>query len=514
MSTYVAIALGGLPIGAMYALTALGIVIVYKTSRVFNFATGAIGLACAYLASTLSAKGVPIGLVIVAAVSLGVTIGIAMEVSVRPVRSTLTRTIVTLGWLLALQGAVGAVYGTQVAGEEPARLLQPSLLLEVGPYILSKDQAAVIAIAAGLVTALALFFRYTALGTATRAVSEAPDAARLLGIRVDRVNLVAWGIGGGISGLAGVLVTPLLDKLDTTTLVVFTVQALAAALVGRLSSLPLTLAGGLGLGMLQPVVARFASQEFPSVRGHRRAHRAAGRAGCAAAVPARRPQGRLRRRARAGAGEAAAPRPGRGGHGRRRPARCAGGPCGHRRRREPLALQRHPDGVLGDGRAVAGAARRRRRPGVGVPGRLHGRRRVRDRHRRRSRCPSCSPCWSGAGMAAVVAVLVGLPAIRLEPLELAIATLSLAFTADRFLYNWAPLVSPDDNRPVPRPGFAELDGADIADGQRAYAWLALGLFLVAASRSRGCDAAAPARRSRRCAARSRRPRRWASPSCR
>jgi ABC-type branched-subunit amino acid transport system permease subunit len=86
----------------------------------------------------------------------------------------------------------------------------------------------------------------------------------------------------------------------------------------------------------------------------------------------------------------------------------------------------------------------------------------------------------GAGLAAVVAVLVGLPAIRLEPLELAIATLSLAFTADRFLYNWAPLVSRENTRAVPRPGFAELDGADIADGQRAYAWLVLGLFVVAA----------------------------------
>jgi sulfate-transporting ATPase len=479
VSTYVAIALGGLPIGAMYALTALGIVIVYKTSRVFNFATGAIGLACAYLASTLSAKGVPIGLVIVAAVSLGVTIGIAMEVSVRPVKSTLTRTIVTLGWLLALQGAVGVVYGTQVAGEEPARLLQPSLLLEVGPYILSKDQAAVIAIAAGLVVGLAVFFRYSALGTATRAVSEAPDAARLLGIRVDRVNLVAWGIGGGISGLAGVLVTPLLNKLDTTTLVVFTVQALAAALVGRLSSLPLTLAGGLGLGMLQPVVARFASQEFPSVRGtdeltallvvlgalllFRRGGRRDVSAGGLAPVPVK--------------------------------------PL----RRGPVALAMGAGVVLAallvplvvdDGgdlsrfnviqTAIWGMAVLSLVLLVGVVGQV-------------SVCqavfmgvgafgtgiaaqslPFLLAMLVGAAMAAFVAVLVGLPAIRLEPLELAIATLSLAFTADRFLYNWAPLVSPDNNRPVPRPGFAELDGADIADGQRAYAWLVLGLFLVAA----------------------------------
>ena len=86
MKLYIALALGGLPIGAMYALQALGIVIVYKTSRVFNFATGAIGLACAYNASSMVSHGVPIGFAILIAVGLGVLIGVLMELTVRPVR--------------------------------------------------------------------------------------------------------------------------------------------------------------------------------------------------------------------------------------------------------------------------------------------------------------------------------------------------------------------------------------------------------------------------------------------
>jgi ABC-type branched-subunit amino acid transport system permease subunit len=96
----------------------------------------------------------------------------------------------------------------------------------------------------------------------------------------------------------------------------------------------------------------------------------------------------------------------------------------------------------------------------------------------------------GAALAAAVAALVGLPALRLEPLELAIATLSLSFTADRFLYSWPPLASPDGNRPVARPGFANVDPGHVADGQRAYAWLALGIFVVA------CFAVASLRRAR------------------
>lgn len=479
MGTYLALALGGIAIGAMYALTALGIVIVYKTSRVFNFATGAIGLACAYLASSLSSRGLPIGLVVLAAIGLGVLIGIAMEISVRPVKSTLTKTIVTLGWLLALQGAVGWIYGTQVATSEPARLLQPSLLLEIGPYILSKDQAAVIAIAALLVAGLAAFFRYTALGTATRAVSEAPDAARMLGIRVDRVNLVAWGIGGGISGLAGVLVTPLLNKLDTTTLVIFTVQALAAALVGRLSSLPLTLAGGLGLGMLQPMVNRFMQTEFPSVRGtdeltalvvvlgalllFRRGGRKDVSAGGLEPVPVKPlPAGRTALLMAAGVALAVLLLP------------LVIGDSGNLSRYNLIQTAAWGMAVLSLVLlvGVVGQVSVCQAVFMGVGAFGTG---IAAQH-----LPFLLAMLVGAGMAAAVAVLVGLPAIRLEPLELAIATLSLAFTADRFLYNWAPLVSPDNNRPVPRPQFAELDGADIADGQRAYAWLVLGLFVVAA----------------------------------
>jgi ABC-type branched-subunit amino acid transport system permease subunit len=96
----------------------------------------------------------------------------------------------------------------------------------------------------------------------------------------------------------------------------------------------------------------------------------------------------------------------------------------------------------------------------------------------------------GAVLAAAVAALVGLPALRLEPLELAIATLSLSFTADRFLYAWPPLASRNGNRPVARPDFANVDPGHIASGERAYAWLVLGLFVVA------CFAVASLRRAR------------------
>ncbi|MDP9183110.1 MAG: branched-chain amino acid ABC transporter permease, partial [Actinomycetota bacterium] len=267
MKLYIALAVGGIPIGAMYALQALGIVIVYKTSKVFNFAAGAIGLTCAYVGSTLHAHGFSPLAALPLVVALGVVLGALIELSVRPVQGTLSKTVVTLGWLLVLQGGVGWVYGTQSGTHDPARLFPTTNAIDVGGVLLySWEQVGLILVAAALAAVLAVFFRRTALGTATRAVSEAPDAARLLGIGVDRVNLVAWGLGGAVSGLAGMLVAPLLGGLDTVHLVVLTVQALAAAVVGRLSSLPRTVAGGLLLGMLQPVVKRLLS-DVPSVKG-------------------------------------------------------------------------------------------------------------------------------------------------------------------------------------------------------------------------------------------------------
>ena len=482
MKLYLALALGGIPIGAMYALQALGIVIVYKTSRVFNFATGAIGLTCAYAASSLVGRGVPGLVTLPLVVVLGVAIGSLMELSVRPVKGTLTRTIVTLGWLLLLQGFVGFVYSAQVASNEPARLLgQPTALIDLfGVLQYGRDQVAVIVIAATLAAGLSVFFRRTALGTATRAVSEEPEAARLLGIPVNTVNRVAWGIGGGISGLAGVLITPLLNKLDTTTLVIFTVQALAAALVGRLSSLPLTFAGGIGLGMAQPVVFRFAQVHFPSVRGtdeltallvvltalllFRRGGRRDAASGGLAPVPIRAlPTGRLAAAFAAGAALMWLVPP------------LITDDVGNLSRANitqtavwamavlSLVLLVGVVGQVSVCQAVF--------MGVGAFGTgiaiSHG-------------APFLLAIFLGALLAAAVAALVGLPAIRLEPLELAIATLSLAFTADRFLYSWAPFASPDANRPVPRPGFAGLDPGHVAIGERNYAWLVVGLFLLAA----------------------------------
>ena len=125
------------------------------------------------------------------------------------------------------------------------------------------DIQAFIAIPA-VTAALALFFRFSRFGVAVRAAAENGESARLLGISVDRVAVFTWVTGSVLAGVAGILLSAQQGGLNTTTLSVgFLVRALAAALIGGLTSLPGALAGGLLVGVAESVIAGY----FPSTIG-------------------------------------------------------------------------------------------------------------------------------------------------------------------------------------------------------------------------------------------------------
>ncbi len=451
MRLYVALALGGLPLGAMYALQAMGIVLVHTTTRTFNFAQGAIGMAAAFTASGLGVSlGLPDVVAVTGGLAVGVVVGLLMERSVRPVDGELRRTIVTLAWLLGLQGLLGWVFGAS-AGRKVVTLFPsgPALDLPSLGVAYSWDQLGVILVAALVAAGLGVFFRRSDLGVAMRAVANRPDAARLLGVRADRVAQVSWMLGAGLGALSGVLVTPLLGRLDTVTLIVFTVQALAAALVGGLTSLPLTFAGGIALGVAQPVIGRL----FGSPAGINEliamlvilvallARRRTGRVDVAAgglpsvrvgALPSRRTLGRL-----AAGGLVVG-----GGLVLLLPPQLAYNVADVFVWSLAVLSIVLLTGVVGQislcqavFMAVGGFG-----AGIAVEAGL----------------PVLLALPVGAGLAAAVALVVGLPALRLRGLELAVATLALSFTADRYVYfSVTPLVGTGSTRPVPRPGFAD-----------------------------------------------------------
>jgi branched-subunit amino acid ABC-type transport system permease component len=245
----------GIATGALYSLAALGIVLIYRTTGVLNFAHGAIGMFTAFIAYEFGVvRGWPAPLAIALALAFAAAFGWFMErFTLRPLRErpVLTRVIVTLGWLLALQSVAGIIW-KDTSYHIPLQVF-PQNGIHVGQLTLGYNEIANVVVAAGLAVSLGLFLRLSPLGVAMRATSDNPSAARLLGIGVNRVASFAWMLGALLAGVAGLLLAPL-TTLNTTDLTVLVIEAFGAALIGGLSSLGLTFAGGLALGIAQALL--------------------------------------------------------------------------------------------------------------------------------------------------------------------------------------------------------------------------------------------------------------------
>jgi len=256
MSTLAPLAIAGLVLGSMYALASLGVVLIYRTSGVINFAQGAMGMSSTFVAWQFIIKwGWPKPLGVLVAVTFGALLGLIVErFTIRPVPGVLGRVVVTLGWLLILQAGAGIIWG--FTGFHEQIILFPLRGIQVAGFTVGYDQMALIAITIVLVAGLGFFLKSTSFGISLRAVSDDIGSARLIGIRTSRITAGAWAIGGALAALAGILLSPS-QPLDTVQLTLLITQAYAAAMVGGLVSLPLTFAGAMILGLLQSIVPRY-----------------------------------------------------------------------------------------------------------------------------------------------------------------------------------------------------------------------------------------------------------------
>ncbi|MDQ1445430.1 MAG: branched-chain amino acid transport system permease protein [Acidimicrobiaceae bacterium] len=243
----------GIVQGAAFGLMAIGLVLIYKSSRVFNFAAGEFATLGAF-AYYLSKDKVPVPIAAVIGVVVGIVAGLLTERLVvrplanRPKVTVLVATAATAITIIAVQflaGATGKTFAVPALwkGTLPFRIL--------GLYVSYQQLIVLLALAlAG--GALALFFSQTDLGLATLATSQEPTASRLMGIRVNRVAMLTWGLAGGLGGLAGVLLSPTLGNFTpaygTTDLLT---QSFTAAVLGGMTSVPGAFVGGLALGLVQ-----------------------------------------------------------------------------------------------------------------------------------------------------------------------------------------------------------------------------------------------------------------------
>jgi len=263
---WVRFAVLGLGAGAVYALAAQGIVLVYRGSGVLNFAHGAIGMVGAFVFYNQRDAGTPTWLAWLMALGLGAAIGAAFHLGVmRPMRRApaLARLIATLGLLTVLLGFAEARWG------ETPKLVQKLLpsfdtVTFWADVSLGKDRLIILVIGAVLTTVLMIVYRFTRFGLATSAVAENRQTTAAQGISPDVVASINWALGGMLAVLAGILIVNItsLKVFDLTLLVV---PALAAALVGGFRSFPITFCGGLLIGILESEVAYLQVRLGPSV---------------------------------------------------------------------------------------------------------------------------------------------------------------------------------------------------------------------------------------------------------
>jgi branched-chain amino acid transport system permease protein len=266
MDQIVLFALLGLGTGALIAGIGLGVVLTYRGSGVINVATGAMAMAAGYAFYSLkTVVDTPVALV--GTLAFTIVLGAALELlCFRPLRtaSPLARLVSSLGVLLTLQAAATLIYGT---GSLPAPSVLPRDTVEVTGVAIPADRFWLTGIVIVITILLAVAYRYTRFGLATRAGSENEVSAILAGLPAGELSLANTVLSAVIAGGMGVLAASL-AQLDATTLPLQVVPALGAVLFARFTSFGITTFVGLAIGVVQSLLYYASTQSwFPTDKG-------------------------------------------------------------------------------------------------------------------------------------------------------------------------------------------------------------------------------------------------------
>jgi branched-chain amino acid transport system permease protein len=246
----------GIREGAIYAGLALAIVIIYRSTRVINFAQGELATFTTFIAWSLMNHGLSFWTAFPIVLAIAFTGGVAIErIVIRPVEDApvLTIVIITLGLALLLNGLMSVIWGgasRQFNGPFSTRTI------DVGGVPISVQDIGIVVVSVGLVVLLALFFRFTKLGLALRAAALNPESSRLVGIRVGWMLALGWGIAAVLGAVAGMMIAPVVF-LDPNMMQTILLYAFAAAVLGGLDSPLGAVVGGILLGVTITLLGRY-----------------------------------------------------------------------------------------------------------------------------------------------------------------------------------------------------------------------------------------------------------------
>lgn len=254
----------GLSAGCLYALAALGLVLIYRTMEIVNFAHGEMAMISTFVAYTLLVRvGLPYVIAMLVALAFAFIFGMAIErVFLRPIQEgpLVSMMIMTLGLFMVFNGAAGWIWGFDPVSFPYAVRGRPVF---IGDIIVTRDSLLVLAVTVIMAGALYLALRFTMAGIAIRATSQNPRAARLMGVPVPKVYSLTWGMSAVLGAVAGILIAPT-TFLSPSMMAEVQIKAFTAAVLGGFSSLPGAVVGGLLLGVLENLVAGYISTQLKS----------------------------------------------------------------------------------------------------------------------------------------------------------------------------------------------------------------------------------------------------------
>jgi branched-chain amino acid transport system permease protein len=258
VTEFINLTLNGISTGAIYAAVALALVLIWRATRIVNFAQGAMLMITTFIASAVIDAGSPYWVALIVAMLCGLVMGAAVErVLMRRVESApaLNAVIVALGLLVLLEAAAGMIWGNTPRSFPAAFSIQG---YKVGGtrVLFSPNDTFIVLMVLAVALLLALLFRATSLGLRMRAAAFAPEVARLLGVRVGRMFTLGWALAALVGSLAGVLVAPsvFVGPTNFDPILIF---AFTAAVLGGLDSPLGAIAGGLILGLVLSYVSGY-----------------------------------------------------------------------------------------------------------------------------------------------------------------------------------------------------------------------------------------------------------------
>jgi ABC-type branched-subunit amino acid transport system ATPase component/branched-subunit amino acid ABC-type transport system permease component len=252
-------ALLGLGAGGLYALAAIGLVLVFRGSGVVNFAQGAMGMVAAYVYYQLHVtEGAPVAVAVIVGLLASALLG-ALYYGVFMRRMTgasqLAKIVSTLALLVVLEAVTTLHYG--FLPKVVASIL-PTSTMNIFGAVVDVDRIWIFFIVLVLTVVLWAVYKYTTFGVATTAVAENPRVAASLAVSPNLVATINWAVGAALGGLSAILLAPI-TGLSVESLTGVVIPVLAAAVIGRFRSFPLTMLTGLAIGIAQSEVTRYVS---------------------------------------------------------------------------------------------------------------------------------------------------------------------------------------------------------------------------------------------------------------